>query len=165
MNRKITVVLIMVIVPMSAGFFQTDINQKLEQLDLKSASIKEVIELFGEPERYIWGQEIFQKNNLPPAYVALYPNGLQFFLFQGKISEIRHEGPTGYRFKGKLQVGSSLETALGVLGPPTQTILGQANGWADGVLYKDIDGTRGNCYYQKNEKSIRLFFAKRGVST
>ncbi len=164
MNRKITVVLIMVIVPMSAGFFQTDINQKLEQLDLKSASIKEVIELFGEPEKYLWGQKTFQKKNLPAVYIAYYPKGLQFVLNNGKISEIRHEGPTGYRFKGKLQVGSPLETALEILGQPAQTVSDKANEYADSVLYKDIDGRKGYCYYQRSDQNVRLFFSNYKVA-
>ena len=143
----------------SIGFSQTDINQKLERLDFETSGLKEIIELFGKPKSYNWNNQTYQKSNLPSVYIASYPNGLQFVLSKGKINEVRHEGPTGYRFKGKLQVGSSLEAALEVLGQPTQTVSGKANKHADGVLYKDIDGTKGYCYYQRSDQNVRLFFA------
>jgi len=159
MNRKTTLYIVFIIILASVGFSQTDINQKLKRLNLKTAELKDVIKLFGEPEKYLWGQEIFQKNHLPAVYIASYPNGLQFLLNNGKISEIRHEGPTGYLFKDKLQVGSSLETALEVLGPPTQTVLDKENEYTNGILYKDIGGTKGHCYYQRSDQNIRLFFS------
>ena len=159
MNCGIISFLVMIITTVSIGFSQADINQKLERLDLKTAKLNDVIKLFGEPESYAWNRQPVQKNNLPAVYIASYPDGLCFLTSDGKISEIRHEGPTGYRFKDKLEVGSSLETALEVLGQPTQIVTGQKNEWADGVLYKDIDGTKGHCYYHRTDQNIRLFFS------
>ncbi|MHC4951004.1 MAG: hypothetical protein ACYTEU_08480, partial [Planctomycetota bacterium] len=127
MNRKITFFLILVIVAAAVGFSQTDINQKLEQLDLKTAGIEDIIKLFGEPQSYSWKMQPLQKDNLPEVYLVAYPNGLIFLINHNKISEIRHEGPTGYRYKDKLEVGSSLETALEVLGQPTQTVTDKKN--------------------------------------
>ena len=122
MNRKIVFFLIMVSIWASTGLSQTDINQKLERLDLKTSGLKEIVKLFGEPEKYLWGPKTFQKKDLPAVYIASYPKGLTFVLNNGKISEIRHAGQTGYRFKDKLEVGSSLESAIEVLGQPTQTV-------------------------------------------
>ena len=122
MNPKKVFFITLAIFSASAGFAQTDINQKLERLDLKTAGLDAIIELFGEPEKYIWGQNEYQKEQLPEVYLAVYPNGLRFVMNGGAISEIRHEGPTGYRFKDTLQIGSSLETAMEVLGQPTQTV-------------------------------------------
>ncbi|MHC4950864.1 MAG: hypothetical protein ACYTEU_07760 [Planctomycetota bacterium] len=157
MNRKIVPYLVIILIS-TIVFSQTDINQKLEQLDLKTAGIEDIIKLFGEPQSYSWKMQPLHKDELPDVYLAAYPNGLIFLMNNGKISEIRHEGPTGYRYKNKLEVGSSLETALEVLGQPTQTLTGQKNKYTDGVLYKDIDGSKGSCYYQRSEQNIRLFF-------
>ena len=164
MNRRIFFFLIIVAIWTTTGFSQTDINQKIDRLDFKNAGLEDIIKLFGEPRDYNWNRKPFERNNLPAVYIAAYPNGLSFLMNNGKISEIRHEGPTGYRFKGRLEVGSSLETSVEVLGEPTQTILGKANEWADGVLYKDIDGRKGYCYYQRSEQNIRLFFGNYKVA-
>lgn len=98
MNPKNISVIVVIAMNVLAGFSQADINQKLNRLDLESAGLKDIIEQFGEPEKYLWGKETFQKTNLPSVYIASYPNGLRFVLNNRLISEIRHEGPTGYRF-------------------------------------------------------------------
>ena len=86
-------------------------------------------------------------------------------MVRGEISEMRFERPgTGYLYKGKLQVGSSLDEALELLGEPSKTVVGQPIGWQDGVLYKDIDGRKGHCYYKHATKNVRLFFANYKVA-
>ena len=54
-------------------------------------------------------------------------------------------------------MGSSLEEVLAVLGEPDATVVGR-NAFKDGILYKDIDGRRGSCYYARKRQAIRLFF-------
>lgn len=163
MNCKKLYFLIIIAVIVSTTFSQTDINQKIEQLLTQNAGLEQIIKLFGEPEKYVWGKDTFQKDSLPAVYIAFYPNGLQFALSNGSISEIRHQGPTGYKFKDKLEYGSSLETALEVLGQPTQTIVGKPNTYENGILYKDINGNKGSCYYCCSEQNIRLFFMNNEV--
>ncbi|MHC4511507.1 MAG: hypothetical protein ACYTAO_21580 [Planctomycetota bacterium] len=76
-----------------------------------------------------------------------------------KVVELRHEGPgTGYAWRGKLRVGDSLGQALNVVGQPKETLEGQENRFEDKVLYKDIDGRKGHCYYALTEKDVRLWF-------
>lgn len=164
MNRAIRIVVFSLFIAEWTIAAQSDINEVLGKLDLNTAGLNEIIQLFGEPQQFVWGNEKLQKSSLPATYLAVYPNGLQFLLADGKIREIRHEGPTGFRFKDKLEVGSSLETALDVLGGPAQTVSGQTNAWADGVLYRDIDGRKGHCYYQRAEQNIRVFFAEYKVA-
>ena len=143
----------------SISHAQTDINSRMEQLDLKTADLKDVIALFGEPLEYSWGRQTFTRENLPRVFAASYPNGLFFVFIGSRIEEIRHEGPTGYRFRGKLEVGSSLEEALEVLGKPQQVVTGQANNFEDGVLYQDTNGKAGEGYYSVPEQKIRVFFS------
>ena len=44
---------------------------------------------------------------------------------------------------------------------PTETVTGQKNEFKDGVLYRDVDGQKGNDYYHRSDQKVRLFFAGR----
>ena len=57
MNRRISIFLIIVAIWASTGLSQTDINQKFEHLDIKTVGLKDVIDLFGEPEGYSWNRQ------------------------------------------------------------------------------------------------------------
>ena len=47
-----------------------------------------------------------------------------------------------------------------MIGQPKSTVVGKQNKYEDGVLYKDIDGRPGFCYYGRKDKGTRMFFAK-----
>ena len=142
---------------------ELDINAKVAQLNMKTATVKNVIRIFGEPIKYGWGRKTFTKNNLPSTYILDYPNGFSVVMSKGRVSELRHTQP-GYIWQGKLQVGSSLEEVLEAVGRPTETIEGQSCAYKDGVLYKDIDGKKGYCYYGHKKKGVRFFFMDYKVS-
>lgn len=143
---------------------QLDINAKVARLNIETATVDRVIRIFGEPTKYVWGKERFEKSNLPDRYILVYPDGFRIFMMNGRIVEHRHEGPDGYIWRGKLQVGSSLEEVLKVVGRPKKTVVGQPNKFEDGVLYKDIDGKEGGCYYGRERKGVRFFFRDYKVS-
>lgn len=146
-------------VSLPAAELSSDINAKVAQLDIDKAALDDVIRIFGEPAKYSWGEQTFKKNSLPSTYILDYPPGFSVVISDGKISELRFEGQdVGYRFKDRLKLGSSLDEVLEVVGPPAETVHGQPNAWADGVLYKDIDGKAGNCYYKRADHNVRLFF-------
>ncbi len=160
MRYGIFIVAAIVLVFQNAAMSADDINQKAARLDMASAGLEEVIAVFGPPQRYIWGNKTFTRDTLPESYVACLEEGFCVYIRQNKVVELRFEGQdTGFRFGGKLGVGSTLEEALDVLGPPEQTLENQGNGFADKILYKDIDGQKGHCYYHRSDKNIRLFFA------
>ncbi len=126
---------------------------------IDTAGLEDVIGIFGKPTKYIWGKETFTKDSLPRVYIARYPNGFGVVMVGGQIDELRFEGPgAGYVFKDRLQAGSSLEEVLNVIGQPTETIQGQPSKFEDGVLYKDIDGKKGYCYYGRKDQNVRFFF-------
>jgi hypothetical protein len=136
-----------------------DITEKIAQLDIDSATIDDVIKTFGEPTKYIWGRQTLDKDDLPRRFVIVYPDRFHVFMFNEKVVELRHEGPgTGYAWRGKLRVGDSLEQALKVLGQPKETLEGQENRFEDKVLYKDIAGNEGHCYYAQADQDVRLWF-------
>jgi len=152
----------LVLFPCTLIFSQSepDINAKVSQLKIDSATLNDVIRVFGEPTEYRWGQKTYQKSALPSVYVAIYPRGFGVFIRDGKIVELRFEGvDIGYVFAGKIRIGSSLDEVLNVLGQPTNTVTGGKNEFQDNVLYKDVEGRKGFCYYGRNNKGVRLFFA------
>jgi tRNA threonylcarbamoyladenosine modification (KEOPS) complex Pcc1 subunit len=140
-----------------------DINAKVAKLNLKTANLSRVIKIFGEPIEYTWNNQTFSKNNLPSTYSLDYSNGFSVLMSNGKVEELRHSQP-GYKFRGKLQVGSLLQQVLEVIGKPKQIVEGKRNEFKDGVLYKDIDGKQGCCYYARSDRGVRTFFLDYKVS-
>jgi hypothetical protein len=137
-----------------------DINEQVAQLDLDRATRKDVIRIFGEPRSYSWEDKTLTPESLPRTYLLVYPNDFSVLMNTGRVAELRFTGPgTGYAYQGKLRVGSSLEEALAVLGPPENTVEGGRMGWQDRVLYKDVDGKKGDCAYSRKDRRIRLFFS------
>lgn len=136
-----------------------NINDQVAQLDFDTATLDDVIRIFGEPMSYYWGVQTYTKDDLPPVYIAKYPNDFGVVMNDGRVDELRFESPAaGFVFLGSIIVGSSLDEVLTVVGQPTQTIVGQPCQFQDGVLYKDINGTKGYCYYKRADLGVRMFF-------
>ena len=145
----------------------SDINAKVAQLNIDTATLDDVIRVFGEPIKYLWGERTFAKANLPSTYIAAYPDDFRVVISGGKVGELRFESlAAGYLYRDRLRVGSSLEEVLEVVGQPTETLEGQAlPGLAkDSVLYKDINGKKGYCYYSRRDQGVRFFFLNYKVS-
>ena len=120
-----------------------DILEKVGRIDIGRASKKDVIGVFGEPGAYLWGQNELDKNKLPSHYVMNYPGGFQAFIAGGYVNELRFEEPGPFVHPSGLRVGMELEEAVAILGKPKKIVQGQANQFADSVLYKDINGQTG----------------------
>lgn len=73
--------------------------------------------------------------------------------------ELRFEHNSPYVHQGKLRIGDSLDDALKVMGAPKETVASKTLNFEDGVLYRDIDGRKGYCYYHQANQKLRLFFA------
>jgi len=143
-----------------------DTNTKVSQLDINTANLDDVIRIFGEPEKYLWGGKTYTKDNLPSIYIAAYySNSLHIVMGGNKIRELRFEGPgSGYVYRDKLKIGSSLDEVIELLGKPTETVQGKPNKFKDAVLYRDIEGRKGHCYYGRADKNVRLFFVNYKVT-
>jgi len=142
-----------------------DINDQMAQLDFDTATLDDIIDIFGEPLQYLWGGQTYTRDNLPAVYIARYPDGFDIVMIgETKISELRFYSPSAYSFRGELQIGSPLSEVLEVLGQPTETVVGQPIGGEDGVLYKDINGQIGYCYYSRSDHNVRMFFLNYNIS-
>ncbi len=146
-----------------SGIATADINDQVAQLDIDTATLDDVIDIFGEPIAYIWGNQTYTRDNLPNVYIARYPNDFDVVMKNGYISELRFRS-ADYLFQGQIHVGSSLDDVLDVVGQPTETVVGQPCEFQDGVLYKDINGTVGYCYYKRSDQNVRFFFRDYNVS-
>ena len=77
---------------------------------------------------------------------------------ENEIVELRHERGSEYVFRDELRCGSTLDEVFEVIGRPERTVEGESNMFEDGVLYKDIDGRKGHCYYARSDQDVRLWF-------
>jgi tetratricopeptide (TPR) repeat protein len=134
------------------------LDELIAKLRKKGTTDKDVIRVLGEPEKYIWGNKTFTKDNLPEVYILQYPNGVQVVVVRGVVSEFRSEQPgPGFVYRDKLRLGSPLANVLNVLGQPSQTVVGEPIGFVTGVLYKDFDGHKGYSYYSCADQGVRIF--------
>ncbi|HBG26125.1 MAG: hypothetical protein A2Y10_08120 [Planctomycetes bacterium GWF2_41_51] len=138
---------------------QSGMNAKLNKIDIDTATKDDVIKIFGQPEKYVWGQQVFDKENLPNRYVMIYPDNFHAFIGNNHVVELRFEGPSDYVFDDGLTVDSSLEKAFEVLGGPKEIVEGKNNEFLDNVFYKNIEGRKGYGYYAVPEKNVRIWIA------
>jgi len=144
-----------------AAEFAAQLPRKIARLNIDRANLKKVIATFGQPLKYIWGPTTLPPDELPRRFIAVYPGRFHVFMVDDRIVELRHERGSKYVFANKLRVGSTLEEALAVLGQPTKTVVGEEIDWhnAENVLFKDIDGRKGHCYYHRADQNVRIWFS------
>jgi len=139
-----------------------DISKKLRKLDIETATIQDLVRLFGEPAGYLWGRETFQKDNLPARYIARFDPDIHAVVVNGQVVELRFHTP-GIKLLDAIEVGSSLDEMFAALGRPKAVVEGEL-GFISGVLYWDFQGMKGIAYYSSREKGVRLFLHEGRVS-
>lgn len=146
--------------PVTLAEFRRDFPQKVAKLNIDKAKLDDVITIFGEPIAYVWGQRTIEKNKIPAdRYCVNYPDDFSILMNWDKVVELRFSSrDTDYSFRDKIRIGSSLDDVLELVGQPTETVEGEPIGWFDGVLYKDIEGMKGRCYYHRSGQNVRFFF-------
>jgi len=137
--------------------FLQNINARVAEIDINKATVDDIIEVFSKPLAYQLAGRLFEKHELPDKYIIKYPTDFSIFMVDGHVEELRFRRP-GYKFQNKLQVGATLKETFESLGAPLETIQGRSEEFKDGVLYMDIDGREGYCYYCNADQNIRLFF-------
>ncbi len=133
------------------------LNIFIDQIDIDNDTPADIIKILGEPEKYMWDNQTFTKDNLPARYVMIYPIHLNVFVTNNYIVELRVEGPGDYIYGNALKFGSSLDEVIKTLGDPDETVTGKANKFKSNTLYKNIDGQDGYCYYAREDKNIRVW--------
>ena len=138
--------------------FTRRLPARIRQLDIDTADLERVKEIFGKSLKYVWGKETFTEDNLPKRYILVYPGRFHIYMRENQIVELRHEHDFSYVFRGKLRHGSTLDEVFEVIGHPKKIVQGEENKFENGVLYKDIEGRKGYCYYARYDHDVRLWF-------
>jgi hypothetical protein len=146
-------------------FTVADLDANIAKLNHPGATVKEVVQVLGRPQKYMWNNKTIDPDNpLNTTYIMVYPQSVMVEVSHSLVVELRSEGNgRGFIWQGGLRLGSSLDEALQVLGPPSSSVAGKPLDFTDGVLYKDIEGQRGNGYYARADQKIRLFFSDNKV--
>jgi hypothetical protein len=156
-----TTVAVKVIHPSVGKFTVADLDANIAKLNHPGATVKEVVQVLGRPQKYMWNNKTIDPDNpLNTTYIMVYPQSVMVEVSHSLVVELRSEGNgRGFIWQGGLRLGSSLDEALQALGPPSSSVAGKPLDFADGVLYKDIKGQRGDGYYARADQKIRLFFS------
>jgi len=146
--------------PVTLEEFRHNFPEKVASLNIDTANLDDVIRIFGEPIDYVWGRQVIDRAKIPAdRYCIKYPDDVHLFMRWDSIVELRFESPAAdYVFRDKIRVGSSLDEVLEVVGQPAETIEGEQIGWVNNVLYKNIEGKKGYCYYHRPDQNVRFFF-------
>jgi RNA polymerase sigma factor (sigma-70 family) len=148
------------------------LDAKIERLSRPGTKVAEAISLLGEPVRYANGTNTFSKGKLPESYSLVYTNGVEVWALRGRVMQLRSLRPgPGFGYHGKLRLGSMLEEVLDVVGPPLETIpgrpakviLGRKLTGDPGVLYTEIGGEAGLCYYWRPDQNVEFLFKQNKV--
>jgi len=134
-----------------------------KSLDISGVNVDEmdvddIIFLLGKPDQYLWGNQVYDEENLPQSYLMEYDGHVYFYIADKKIVEMRIErGPSTY---DDLYIGQSMDLALSYLTEPDEVLDQYHLYFKEGVLYKNISG-RGDghgSYYDDKESKVRIWF-------
>ena len=141
------------------------IDAKIARLTKPGTTVKQAIRVLGEPQNFAAGAQILDPRHLPASYQLVYTNGIQVWILDGTVRELESLQPgPGFSYRGKLRLGSTLAEVQAIVGPPSETLSGQAaepvlgsrlGGFA-GVLYQNLDGEPGYGYYWRPDQSVRF---------
>lgn len=143
------------------------LDAKIARLSRPGTKASDAIRILGEPQKYSLGTAVFSRANLPQSYSLVYTNGVEVWTLGGKVKQLRSLQPgPGFSYHGKLRLGSTLDDVLQEIGPPSETktgqpsstILGQTLTGEPGVLYQDLNGEKGYCYYWRPDQSLHFIF-------
>jgi hypothetical protein len=139
-----------------------ELAARIDRLNIGSATRQDVVAQLGEPVSYVLGAEKLDVNDLPSRYAMIYPGGVHTVVINDRLQRISIFTP-GYRYRGAIQVGTSMQEALKVLGSPRKTIEGVAYSeirdiTEDNVLLDRLNGVAGNALYRNEAEGLTLHF-------
>lgn len=139
-----------------------ELAARIDRLNIGSATQQDVVAELGEPVSYALGAEKLDVNDLPGRYAMIYPGGVHAVVIDDRLQRISISRP-GYLYRGAIQVGTSMEEAFKVLGPPRKTIEGVAYSeihgiTEDNILLDRVNGVAGNALYRNEAEGLALYF-------
>jgi hypothetical protein len=79
--------------------------------------------------------------------------GFHIFFSNGYIMELRFMEPN-FIFMDSIQVGSTATEVFQKLGAPSKTVTGQNLDFEEDVFYRDIEGRKGQGYYESSKFGV-----------
>lgn len=132
---------------------KTEFEEKIAKINLGNCTPEEAVEIFGKPK----SKELCDKDKTGKSYVLKYQDGMSIFVDDKTVQELRFKSPSTFSYNG-IKIGSSLLEVIKIFGRPGKQVKGKSNDYKDNVLYRNINGQKGFCYYGKADKGVRCFF-------
>jgi serine/threonine protein kinase len=155
-------------------FSMDHVDDKIAKIGNQAGlTVEDAVKVLGQPSQYVWrvNDKMRDSRSLPDPpphmYSVNYPQGINLFVIGGMVNELRAEGGTGRGFTWHgLHFGSTLEDVFAAAGQPTSTVEGQPLDWSkfksdwemNGILFKNFDKVKGQCYYARWDKNVRFWF-------
>jgi RNA polymerase sigma-70 factor (ECF subfamily) len=138
-----------------------DFPERIRRVIPGETTRQQIIEAFGKPDKYLWGDKTFSEEDLPDRYIMIYADiGVNFAVSEYEVWEVRVHGNEDYSYEGKIHLGSSVEDVISFLGEPSEIVTGGQINWSKNkVLYRDIEGSAGYCYIHYKDIGVRMFFS------
>jgi hypothetical protein len=150
-------------------------------VDIHQAGREDILRVFGKPAGYIYANTLVRDpkdSELPGAYTMSYPGGFQVHVDRGQVQEFRFlaglKAAPNYTYRGTLQIGSSTNDALAVMGQPDKVaqatrehivhtflnpqsyIDGGKLPFEDGVFYRDANEPDGLSFYARQNEGVKV---------
>ena len=135
-------------------------NTEAAKIEFGRSTPADVLRVFGKPLEYRpfnSQQGKLSPDNLPDNYVMVYPQGLEVAITHGEVDELAFYKPS-YKFRDAVQVGSTLDEVLEVVGQPLTTMVGHSGFCRSNILYKDHGGRKGSCIYRRQDLGVMFRF-------
>jgi RNA polymerase sigma factor (sigma-70 family) len=138
-----------------------DFPERIRRIIPGDTTSQQIIEVFGKPDAYHWGEKTFSEGDLPDRYVMNYAElGVAFAVGKYAVWEVRIHRNEDYSYEGKIHLGSSVNDVISFFGEPSETITGGQIDWSrNKVLYMDTKGRTGRCYIHYKDIGVRIFFS------
>ena len=137
--------------PVSEEAFRAAFHDEEAFSLIDSATVKDILKRFGEPISIKDPIRIYTRLKLPTdtIYKMEYPSGVEFWMQGEKIFRIVFTKPDHF-FHGKIQIGSSKDEALKIVGPPKGEP--KRESW---FLWLELN--QGNPWKQTNEGTLLIW--------
>lgn len=135
---------------------------KKELLDTDNLNKDLIINILGEPDKYIWGEKVLNKDNLPTYYCMDYGNGNIVFIGNDRLIELRVHAPGNFIDPNGVSIGDSSYSVFKKIGKPISTVENRELSFKDSVYYKNYYDKAS--YYSVEKKGVRMFFYNDRIS-
>jgi prepilin-type processing-associated H-X9-DG protein len=149
--------------PVSEEIFRDEFHDEEVFSLLETGTVSGLLERFGEPARlrpadHMYDRYVYTRLFLPVLFCMEYPSGIVFHIYDGNLVQIDFKAP-GHFFKETLQVGSTMDEAVSIVGPPKSIVnCGNIKGGLSDEHFAIDSSVDGVCFsYNPDTPYIRYY--------